>query len=370
MPLACGYTFTDDEMDAVRDVWRAWEADPCGVAVCTAPMSVAHRHAVVIGACGGFSRVRVESSPGAVAAFVQRFDADPQRGMFALDRDGAPLDEGATRPFFTARHLDDPDLVVLALEPSLFAPAHLNFRVNLRRLVATKPVLLLCWWYPAVDDMLRVALHDVFGTKNIFSPPAHRVPKLCESCTVTRVHCGGDAAADARILPPSTVLCATIKTALRESGAKPFDTVFSLLKQVRITFSCAARSLATLHAAASAEDGHVVYVCEFQQLHDNLQRSLRNQQRLSFTVLTKQHILEAKYPPTGVPDGPCQVVVADAFFVDRELEMCVHLLNARFTVTSVKVFTWTRDSDKFTSQEWALAPSKDAVISALKCFIA
>ena len=110
MPLVCGYTFTDEE-PAIEDVWHAWESDPCGVAVCTAPMSVAHRHAVAIGACGGFARVRVESTPGGLAAFVQRFDADTQRGMFALDRDGAPLDDVTTVPFFTARHVED--LVVL-----------------------------------------------------------------------------------------------------------------------------------------------------------------------------------------------------------------------------------------------------------------
>jgi hypothetical protein len=133
--LSCGYDLTTTDQTAIGRIWNAFETDAASVAVCTAPLERAHRHVMVIGACGGYQRIKIHGTLSSVRSFLMRFDEDTQRGMFDIDRDSLPLEQHTT-PLFSTRDVGDPDLVVLLLEPSTFGMA--NFKclggpVTLRR---------------------------------------------------------------------------------------------------------------------------------------------------------------------------------------------------------------------------------------------
>jgi hypothetical protein len=154
---------------------------------------------VVVGACGGYERIKIHGTQPSVRSFLMRFDEDTQRGMFDIDRDLLPLDQH-TKPLFSTRDVDDPDLVVLLLEPTMFGMANFKQYVSgVRRLVVGRPVLLMCWWYPLNDELLKVALHDVFGNKNFFSPAIDLFQPLCTGCSLTYVDASGGPAACHRL---------------------------------------------------------------------------------------------------------------------------------------------------------------------------
>jgi hypothetical protein len=382
MRLCCGYALDPEEQSGIADVWLAFDTDAASVAVCTAPLEAAHRHVFVVAACGGFSRVKVEGTTAGVASFLQHFDADAAPGMFALDRALAPLDQTVTKPLFSARHVDDPDLVVVVLEPTLFTMVNV-FAVNrIRRLVVGKPVLLLCWWYPVNDELLKVALHDVFGTKNIFSPKPQRAPRLCAGCPVRRTDASGGAAANLQLLRSSgDILLQNVRKTVQNAPQASFDAAFNLLKTVHNNVATLSKCHATLDAAI--EDGEsVVLVSEFAHIHDHVVRAFKKQTRFSFQAFTKAMVFDTtKLAEAGgaAPGASCgeqqaagqrvRVLFADAFFVERDFDMCLHLLMQRFPVSSADVFTWTCDADRCVSRDWSPTPTMDVVISALRCFL-
>jgi hypothetical protein len=375
MQRLCGYALSAEERAAIEEVWSVFESDAAGVAVCTASFEVAHRHAFVVGACGGFERVKFEGTPSSVAAFVQRLSADAEPGMFRLDSARAPLDQTVTTPLFSTRHVENPDLLVLIVEPALFSVFNNQVTSRVRRLAVGRPVLLLCWWYPHGDELLKVALHDLFGAKNIFSPSPERTPRLCAGCAVRPVDASGGASANHQLLRAAgDMLVQNIKKMVQNAHQANFDAAFNLLKAVHNTIATMSRCHTTLDA--TFHDGDcVLIVTEFSSIHDHLVRSFRKQTRFTYAVVTKASVLDPTKFLEGVsslrpaPGQAVKVVFADTFFVERELEMCLHLVLERFPVSSADVFTWTCDAAVCVSRDWATAPARDVVLRALKCFV-
>jgi hypothetical protein len=377
MSSYCGYSLQPEEHAAIQEAWQAWQADPTGIAVCTAPLEVAHRYAIVAGACGGFTRVKFEGALVSVSAFARRFEKDTAPGMFRLDQALAPLDQTTTSPLFSTRQVDNPDLVVVLVEPVTFSFVNGASASSIRRLVANRPVLLLCWWYPANDELLKVALHDLFGRKNIFSPAPQRVPRLCDGCDVRRVDASGGAATCLQNLRAAgEILLQSVRHTVQNVSQATFDTAFTLLKNIHNAVAVQAKCQATLDAAI-ADGDFVVIISEYTHIHDHVVRAFKKQSRFTFAAFTKAMVFDTTkflndFPvAAGAPaEGQrCRLLFADGFFVERELEMCVHLVNKRFPASGADVFTWTCDAEACVSRDWSPAPSKDVVISALRCFL-
>jgi hypothetical protein len=372
--LSCGYELTNVDKTAIAQAWQAFETDPSSVAVCTAPLERAHRHVMVVGACGGYQRIKIHGTNASVTSFLKRFDEDTQRGMFDIDRDTLPLEQHTT-PLFSTRDVAQPDLVVVLLEPNTFGMANFKRYVSqVRKLVVGLPVLLMCWWYPLNDELLKVALHDVFGNKNVFTPQPDLFPPLCQGCSLTYVDAsGGPSVCHELLCSTSDILWQNVKRTTQSCEQTSFETAFTLLKNVHHAVACAAKCHMVLENHVRAGDS-VVFISEFAPLLDHLIRSFKKQTKFRFMAFTKAAILDVskfllEAPEHAPPGGCCKVIFVDDFFVHRELQMCLHLAMTRFGVTQADVFRWTCDGEKIRCDEWAPAPTKDAVISALRCYL-
>jgi hypothetical protein len=152
-----------------------------------------------------------------------------------------------------------------------------------------------------------------------------------------------------------------------------FDTAFNLLKSVHYTMACAAKCHVLVEGRISAGDS-VVFISEFAPLLDHITRVFKKQTSFRFMAFTKAAVLDVtkfllEAPEHAETGQTCKLIFVDDFFVHRELEMCVHLAVKRFGVAEADIYRWTCDGKTVQCEEWAPAPTKDAVMSALRCFL-